>query len=294
MAPPLTATPAGRVLPIGHRPEGVAVDPLTRRVVVGLHSPDGLVILDVEGNVLSRIPVVGAPRHLALVAPGGPILAPLEQSNDLAIVQPPAGMVSALVPVGRQPHDATTAAGRIFVGNENGNTVSVIAADHVIATVAVPTQPGGLATCGDLVASLGVHARRLELIDGDTLEEVATAPVGVGPTHVVCDAGRLYVADTGGDQLLVLSATAPRLATLSSVDLAGAPLGLAVDHERHRLWITLTGRNQVVAYDITRAQPRELARYPTVRQPNTVGVDPVSGTVYIAGTDGFLELLSPT
>jgi DNA-binding beta-propeller fold protein YncE len=39
---------------------------------------------------------------------------------------------------------------------------------------------------------------------------------------------------------------------------------------------------------------RELARYPTVRQPNTVAVDSASGRVYVTGgADGELQILDP-
>ena len=39
---------------------------------------------------------------------------------------------------------------------------------------------------------------------------------------------------------------------------------------------------------------REHARYPTVRQPNTVTVDPASGRVFVTGgKDGTLQNLDP-
>jgi hypothetical protein len=39
---------------------------------------------------------------------------------------------------------------------------------------------------------------------------------------------------------------------------------------------------------------REIARYPTVRQPNTVAVDQASGSVSVTGkTDGQLQILEP-
>jgi DNA-binding beta-propeller fold protein YncE len=39
---------------------------------------------------------------------------------------------------------------------------------------------------------------------------------------------------------------------------------------------------------------REIARYPTVRQPNSVAVDPASGRVFVTGkADGQLQILEP-
>ena len=39
---------------------------------------------------------------------------------------------------------------------------------------------------------------------------------------------------------------------------------------------------------------REISRHPTVRQPNSVAVDPVSGRVFVTGkADGQLQILEP-
>jgi hypothetical protein len=41
-------------------------------------------------------------------------------------------------------------------------------------------------------------------------------------------------------------------------------------------------------------RPREIARRPTVRQPNTLAVDPRTGRLLIASnSDGTLELVDP-
>jgi DNA-binding beta-propeller fold protein YncE len=39
----------------------------------------------------------------------------------------------------------------------------------------------------------------------------------------------------------------------------------------------------VVGFDVSEGQPREVARFPTVGQPNTVAVDPDSGRVFVVG-----------
>jgi len=44
----------------------------------------------------------------------------------------------------------------------------------------------------------------------------------------------------------------------------------------------------------TGSRPHELETYPSVRQPNTVAVDPASGRVIVTGkVDGVLQLLDP-
>jgi DNA-binding beta-propeller fold protein YncE len=293
-SPPLERRPAGRVVPVGSRPEGVVADPATGLVAVGLREPDELALVDgASGRVEKRVPLPGAPRHLGLTGPGGPVLVPTERGDTLARVALPGGAIDS-VPVGAFPHDATEAGGRIFAADEHGNTVSVVEGEAV-ERIGVATQPGGVAAVdrGRKVAVVSVRERVLELYDSDTLERLGRVPAGAGPTHVVPGEGGLaYVVDTAGDGLLVFE-TRGRLRILRRYPLIGGPYGVAVDLRNGRLWVTLTERNEVVEL-ATGARPHRLNVYPTVRQPNTVAVDPASGRAFVTGkVDGVLQLLDP-
>jgi hypothetical protein len=58
--------------------------------------------------------------------------------------------------------------------------------------------------------------------------------------------------------------------------------------------VTLTAKNRLVQYVLEDGAPREIASFPTVRQPNSVTVDPVSGRVFVAGREkGELQILDP-
>jgi hypothetical protein len=64
---------------------------------------------------------------------------------------------------------------------------------------------------------------------------------------------------------------------------------------RDRLWVTSTGSNEVVGYDMTDATPREVQRRPTVQNPNTLGLDAGTGRLLIAGVSGgVLQFIDPT
>jgi predicted small lipoprotein YifL len=293
-SPPLEARPAGRVVPVGDRPEGVVADPLTGLVAVGLREPAELALVDGRtGRVRSRVPLPGAPRHVGLAGAGGPALVPTEAADALSRVALPGGSVDS-VPVGAFPHDAATAGGRVFVTDERASTLSVVDGDAV-RRVRVALQPGGVAAVdrGRAIAVVSVRERVLEVYDSDTLERLGRAPAGAGPTHVAAGEGGLaYVVDTAGDGLLVFD-TRGRLRVLRRYPLLGAPYGVASDLRNGRLWVTLTARNELVEL-ATSARPRRLGSYPTVRQPNTVAVDPASGRVYVTGkADGVLQLLDP-
>jgi sugar lactone lactonase YvrE len=49
-------------------PEGLVFDGTTGLVVIGLRSPDGVVLVDRDGQLVRRVDLDGAPRHLAMAA----------------------------------------------------------------------------------------------------------------------------------------------------------------------------------------------------------------------------------
>jgi DNA-binding beta-propeller fold protein YncE len=295
-SPPLTAAPAGRIVPVGPAPEGVVADRVTGVVAVGLRKANRLVLVDgATARIERRIRLPASPRHLALEAPGGPVLVPAERSDDLVRVSLPGGRLAA-TRVGDFPHDATAAAGgRVFVGDERGHTVTVLRGNRRIGRIRAAWQPGGLATADDgrKVAVVSVRERVLEIYDARTLRPVGRVPAGVGPTHVVSDRGNLlYVADTAGDALLVFHLR-PRLELTRRLYLAGAPYGLAIDPGRRRIWVTLTRSNRLIEL-VGGARPHFRRDHPAVRQPNTVAVDERTGRVYVTGlSDGVLQVLAP-
>jgi DNA-binding beta-propeller fold protein YncE len=289
-SPPLEREPAGTVVPLGHKPEGLAFDPVTGLLAAGLTNPDRLAVVDGDtGRTVHRIPLPESPRHLGLAMPGGPVLVPAERGNAIVEVGLPRGPVRS-TGVGRFPHDAARARGRLFVGDELGHTMSVVADGRRIATLPAPHQPGGVAATADRshVGVVGVRERALEVFDARTLESEGRVSVGIGPTHIVGGGARFFLVDTRGGALLEVRLDPLRVHRRTH--LGGAPYGIALDAKRRRYWVTLTNRNQVA--ELT--DHRVLRRFPTVRQPNSVAVDPRSGRVFVASrTDGRLQFFDP-
>ena len=296
-APPLDEKPAGKVVSVGPGPEGIVADPETGLVAVSLHGNGKLKLLDGKsGEEVREAELKGEARHLALSAPGGPVLASVEHSNSLVQVGLPDGETIEKTPVGKFPHDAAAYERRIFVINEFGNTTSVIEDGRVTDTLKTPLQPGNVAvTPNGLVGVVGVRGLALKVWDAETLESLGSADAGEGPTHLVVDSGnRFYVTDTRGDAILVYE-TRPQPKQIGRVPIPdGAPYGITMDPERQQLWVTLTAKNRVNAYDLNEGSPEKIASYPTVRQPNGVTVNSKSGRVFIAGAaDGKVQILDP-
>ena len=289
-SPDLDRKPAGTVVAVGHKPEGLAYDPVTGLLAVGLTDPDRLALVDGRsGRTVRRLRLPESPRHLSLAGPGGPVLVPAERANAIVEVSLPGGRLRT-TRVGDFPHDAARASGRLFVGDELGSTLSVVERGRLIKTLPTPRQPGGVAATADgrYVGVVAVRARELEVFDARTLKSSGTVDVGIGPTHIAGGGERFFVVDTRGGSLLEMRLNPLRKHRRTY--LGGAPYGIARDSERRRYWVTLTERNEVVELTDRRA----LRRYPTVRQPNSVAVDPDSGRVFVASRkDGTLQFFDP-
>ena len=292
---PPAPEPAGEVIEVGNEPEGIVADPETGLVAVGLRDSDQLALVDgSSGEVVRNVELPESPRHLSLAGPGGPVLVPAESANTLVQVSLPEGEIIAETTVGTSPHDAAAAPnGRIFVGNELGDTASVIEDDREVETIETAQQPGGVAVTDDgLVGIVSVGELVLEVFDASTLDSLGRADAGEGPTHIVAGPeNRFYVTDTSGDTILIYEAR-PEPEQVNSVSLPGQPYGIAIDPERGHLWVT--AENSLVQFALEGNTLRELARYPTVSKPNTVAVDTASGRVFVADrANGELQILDP-
>ena len=279
-------------------PEGLAVDDRDAILAVGLRKPDGVALVNVAtGRVRLIVRLPGAPRHLQLAGPAGPVLVPAEQAGQLFQIALPGGQVVADTHVGRQPHDAAAAGPVVFVGNEFSNTVSLIRGGKQISVEPAPLQPGGVAAARDgrVVVVVGVRGRQIEAYAPDG-HPLGTAPVGVGPTHVrAAPNGLFYVADTEGNNLIVFGVTAhgPRQVGLART-ICCTPYGIAIDGKRGIVYVTLTGANRLESFRITGDGLSPGRTWPTVRQPNDVAVDEATGRVFVAGTDGDqLQMINP-
>lgn len=308
-SPPLSTTPAGRVVklgavqqlvasgakPAGRNPEGVAVDPGTGVVAVGVRRPAQIVLVDGRtGAIRRRLALPAAARHVAADGHGA-FLVPAQRANRLLTVRARDGRVLAQVATGAGP-DAVTAVGTgAVVAAEEGGAIDVVPADGPPSRVTVAAQPSGLALADDgrALAVVSARARKLQLFDPlRSYRLIGSAAAGVGPTGAVALGNRVFVVDTRGDALLVFDVR-PRLALVRRYELAGGPYGIALDPERRRLWVTLTQTNQLVELP-AHGRPHILRTFATVRQPDSVAVDVRTGRVFVGGrADGVLQILSP-
>lgn len=291
VSPSLTVTPAGTVTPTGSAPEGIVYDARTRLVAVAVRESNRLQLYDGATMRLRKTVVLpGHARHLQLGYGGGAVLVPVEDANVLVEVALPSGRITRRTAVGNSPHDAAELiSGDIVTGDEFGRSLTVVRNGAVQRTISAVVQPGGVVAVGNTTVVVDVQAYTVSTFDAATGTRTALLDAGAGPTHGTSTTpGQVEVTDTRGNAVLVFGTGS--LAPRGRLDLPGTPYGIAADARTHTVWVTLTARNQVVGLDVSTGTPREIARYPTVQQPDTVAVAPGGRQLWITGTaKGELE-----
>ncbi|MCW2759192.1 MAG: hypothetical protein JWO46_2938 [Nocardioidaceae bacterium] len=289
-SPALTAAPEGTTSKVGALPQGIVYDATTDQLAVAVRDPYRLVVLDPTTLIANRsVEIPGKVRHLQLVAPGGPVLVPSETANTLFEVPLDGGPVTS-TKVPEHPHDAAAGNGFVMSGNEFDGSISFIKNGQIAKTVGDLKQPGGVVADGEgHVAVVDVGAFTVTTYDLKTLTRTARVPAGAGPTHgVLTGPNRLAVTDTRGGKLLLYSIDP--LKQIGSIDLPGSPYGLTADPTTGTVWVTLTATNKLVGYDVSSAEPRLVAEYDTVQQPDTVAVAPGNKVLWVTGTkDGVVQ-----
>ena len=199
--------------------------------------------------------------------------------------RPPAGLVVPSPSRDTAPETAQ-ASGRDFALDRRASRLEVVEAGRPVAGVSTALEPIDVAAVDAQrkVAVLAGRARKLELFDARTLRRAGAAPAGTGPAQLASDAGNyLYVTDAKAGAVLVFRIV-PELHLLRRYPLPGAPFGLAYDALRNRLWATLSATNELVELSAG-ARIRELRRFPSVRRPELVEVDPIGGRVTVMGAE---------
>ncbi len=263
-----------------------------------VRDPNVLALVDLDtGIVRQRVPLPSAGRHLGIEAPEGPVLVPLEGADTLLFVDPSSGEITRRVEkLTRNPHDAAPLPGGVVgVTDELGGGMYFLPSGGGAPTrLAGPRQPGGVTGVGPYAVAIDVRGGGIRVYDPAVPQQLAAAALGTGLTHLVTvDDSRVAVADTEAGRVLIEQIT-PELADSVSLPAAGRPYGLAVDQVRHRLYVTLSARNQVLVYDtrLLRTGATPLGTIATVQQPYTVATDPRNGDLVVAGqATGVLQVI---
>ncbi|NGP05240.1 hypothetical protein G6038_07020 [Rhodococcus sp. 14C212] len=284
VAPAPAVPPAGTVQALGRAVDALTVDPGTSTVAA--LTDDGSRLL-----LLGAADPAAAPREVALPAPAvtvvpgaaGEVLAP--GTGVVARVDMRAGTVTEVPVDGDARAAAVLADGRLAVGTADGVTHVVDPASGATQTVPGLASVDALATVGTSLAALDRRQTSLTEVDVADGDLGLALRAGEGATQLTTDPyGRVLLTDTRGGELHVY--TLDPLVLRQRYPVPNAPYGVAYDTANDLVWVTSTGSNEVIGYDLSTGIPQERGRYATVRQPNSVAVDATDAVLVIGSATG--------
>jgi hypothetical protein len=287
VSPPTTERPPGSILPLSSVGVAAVLDTATSSLVVlGQPAPG-------TSNV-TAFPPAGPPRTIALPAPATSLVGDGDGTVYAATkggyfkVDIRAGAAATRLDVaGERNTDFTAitrrADGKLVLGSAAGAVYTLSSETAVEAKLQIFARVDALVAHGDTVAVLDRGQTSVTTIDVSGTKQEHALRAGEGATTIVVDpAGRLLVADTRGDGLLVFGTDPLMLRQLYPVP--GAPYGLA--GSQRLAWVSETATNSVVGYDLATGIPVEKVRYRTVQQPNTLIFDDRTDTLFVVSGSG--------
>lgn len=293
-SPPPTVAPAQAAVspPVGERPAGT-VRPIAGpgQAAVWDAATGSLAVLTERG--LAVMGPTGAPRMIALDGPATALAADgagtvyaSTKGGYLRVDLRAAAATPVAVP-GQQNTDFTAIArradGRLVLGSADGAVYTLGSDGAVAARLKLFARVDVLVTQGNTAVVLDRGQTSVTTVDADGTSAGQALRAGEGATTMAADsAGRVLVADTRGEELLVF--TVDPLILRQRYPVRQAPYGLA--GSEGLAWVSQTAANTVVGYDLATGIPVEKVRYPTVQQPNSLVFDDASGTLYVVSGSG--------
>ncbi len=238
---------------VGRAPQGIVVEPDTRRAFVLNGGADTVTVIDVNTHRVVHafnLEVRARAQELAISARGQTLYVVNTALNNISALDTGSFSVAATVPVGIAPAAVAVdpRATRVLVANQGSNNVTII--------------------------------------DAFLNRAVATVQVEPGPVHIAVDpnpnADRAYVASPSSALMSVLSVSSGQVVRRLNVG-PGAVASLP-DVIPNRLFVLKAPQNRLVVFDVVLNV--EIGGVPVGRSPHRIALDPDRDKLYITNREG--------
>lgn len=295
-SPPASQRPTGVVRPLGGHPQAAFFDAGTSQLVVfgPATEPHGPATVTLFGAAPAPPRTIALPGPATALTGDGHGVAYLAARGGYFVLDLAAGHTSRVGVAGINAADnvdftaiARRSDGRLVLGSADGAVYLLAAAtptgsSAVIKRNQIFARVDAIVAQGNTVVVLDRGQSSVTTIDAEGDPQQALR-AGQGATTLAADPlGVVLATDTRGGELLVYGVDP--LILRQAYPVHEAPYGLA--GSATLAWVSQTAANTVVGYDLTTGIPVEKVRYPTVRQPNLLAFDDVSGTLYVVSGAG--------
>jgi hypothetical protein len=281
VSPAVGGNPDGVVHPLPGPGTGAAFDSATSSLVVLGTDGTGRSVATVPGS-----PPVVLPAPATGVAGDGAGTAFLSTRGGYLRFDIGKRAVQSVAVDGQSGTDFTSIArradGKLALGTADG-AVLIVDGSAVQSRMKAFARVDGLAAQGNTVVVLDRGQTSVTEVNAAGTDVAQALRAGEGATTLAADpAGRVLVADTRGDGLLVFGTTPLMLRQQAPV--RGAPYGIVGSSKL--AWVSQTATNGVVGYDLSTGIPVEKVRYRTVQQPDVLAFDEHTGTLFVVSGSG--------
>jgi sugar lactone lactonase YvrE len=282
----VTGAPAGVVRPLAGPAQAAVFDAATASLAVLSPGVGGQSILTVLASSGAARPVpLPGPATAMTGDNGGRVYASTRGGYFRIDIR--TGTVSRVDIEGQPGNDFTAIArradGKLVLGSANGTVYTLSTDSAVGASLKIFARVDALVVQSNTAVVLDRGQTSVTTLSASGNHADQTLRAGEGATTMAADsAGRVLVADTRGDELLVFG-TDP-LILRQRYPVRDAPYGLVGSETL--AWVSQTATNTVVGYDLATGIPVEKVRYRTVQQPNSLAFDDASGTLYVVSGSG--------
>ena len=230
-APPVTKAPAGLVRPLPGGPQAALFDATTSALVVLDARNDGPTITFFTATEARPLTLPG-PANAMSAGKGGEVL--VSTQGGYLRVDIDAGRVTPVAVGGHESTDFTAIArradGRLVLGSADGDVYTLKSDNSVDAQVSGFIRVDAIVTQGDTAVVLDRAQSSVTTLDTSGARVRQALRAGEGATTMTTDpAGRLLVADTRDDELLVFGIDP--LIMRQRYPVPNGPYGLAGSHD---------------------------------------------------------------
>lgn len=296
VSPAAAERPAGTVRPLSGRATAAVFDAATGLLAVLSPGPDAQApaTVDLVSPTGRTTPAVTLPGPASALAGDGAGHAYLSGRGGYVVVDLAGRGVTRIDVAGAAEVDFTAIArradGRLVLGSADG-AVYTLAADGTTTAerTKIFARVDEIVTQGDIAVVLDRGQTSVTSLNTDGKPQYALRAGQGATTLAIAPDGPLLAADTRGGRLLVYGVDP--LMLHQDYPVPHAPYGLT--GSGGFAWVSQTGTNTVVGYDLTTGIPVEKVRYPTVQQPNTLVFDDTSGTLYaVSGSGAGVQVIA--